>query len=270
MRTKGLRFDPKAAVERVKMLGSGPPPALLYERMDIGVPEIFASSLAALAAMGYPANRATDALVADIAASQMADGSWYLVSGIQSRPPAEDGFITRTALCVRSLKAFGPPGRAAEMNARIAKARQWLLAATPVTAEERNMRLLGLYWAGADAATLKPLAAAIAAAQQGDGGWRQIDALRSDAYATGQSLYALAKAGMSASDPVYAKGVAYLLATQAENGSWRVTSRSPKFQAYFNSGFPYAGDQWISAWATGWATMALAQAAPATGTRVSQ
>jgi len=270
MRTKGLRFDPKAAVERVKMLGSGPPPALLYERMDIGVPEIFASSLAALAAMGYPANRATDALVADIAASQMADGSWYLVSGIQSRPPAEDGFITRTALCVRSLKAFGPPGRAAEMNARIAKARQWLLAATPVTAEERNMRLLGLYWAGADAATLKPLAAAIAAAQQGDGGWRQIDALRSDAYATGQSLYALAKAGMSASDPVYAKGVAFLLATQAENGSWRVTSRSPKFQAYFNSGFPYAGDQWISAWATGWATMALAQAAPATGTRVSQ
>jgi hypothetical protein len=261
MRTKGLRFDPKAAVERVKMLASGPPPPLLYERMDIGVPEIFASSLAALAAMGYPANRATDALVADIAASQMADGSWYLAGGIQSRPPAEDGFITRTALCVRSLNVFGPPGRAAEMNARIAKARQWLLAATPVTSEERNMRLLGLYWSGADAAALKPLAAAIAAAQQSDGGWRQIDALRSDAYATGQSLYALAKAGMAASDPVYAKGVAFLLATQAANGSWRVTSRSPKFQAYFNSGFPYAGDQWISAWATGWATMALAQAA---------
>jgi hypothetical protein len=36
---------------------------------------------------------------------------------------------------------------------------------------------------------------------------------------------------------------------------------APKFQAYFNSGFPYAGDQWISAWATGWAAMALAQAA---------
>ena len=261
MRTKGLRFDPKAAVERVKMLASGPPPPLLYERMDIGVPEIFASSLAALAAMGYPANRATDALVADIAASQMADGSWYLAGGIQSRPPAEDGFITRTALCVRSLKVFGPPGRAAEMSARITNARQWLLAATPVTSEERNMRLLGLYWSGADAAALKPLAAAIAAAQQSDGGWRQIDALRSDAYATGQSLYALAKAGMAASDPVYAKGVAFLLATQAANGSWRVTSRSPKFQAYFNSGFPYAGDQWISAWATGWATMALAQAA---------
>ena len=62
-------------------------------------------------------------------------------------------------------------------------------------------------------------------------------------------------------DPAYARASTILLATQNANGSWRVTSRSPKFQAYFNSGFPYAGDQWISAWATGWATMALAQAA---------
>jgi len=260
VRAKGLKIDPQAAIARVKMLSSNPPAGLLYERMDIGVPEIFASTLAAMAAMGYPANRATDGLVADIAASQMADGSWRLIGGIGSRPPAEEGLVTRTALCVRSLKAFGPPGRAKEMNARIEKARRWLLAATPVTSEDRNMQLLGLYWGGADAAALKPLASTIAAAQQSDGGWRQIEGLGSDAYATGQSLYALAKAGMAANDPVYAKGVAFLLATQAVNGSWRVASRSPKFQAYFNSGFPYAGDQWISAWATGWATMALAQA----------
>lgn len=261
VRAKGLKFDQQAAIARVKMLASGPPPGLLYDRMNIGVPEIFAASLGALGAMGYPANRATDALVADIAASQLADGSWHLVGAATSRPPAEEGFITRTALCMRALKTFGPPGRSAEMNERISKASQWLRAATPVTAEDRNMRLLGLHWAGADASTLKPLAAAIAAAQQGDGGWRQIDSLGTDAYATGQSLYALAKAGMASNDPVYVKGVNFLLARQAANGSWRVASRSPKFQAYFNSGFPYAGDQWISAWATGWATMALAQAA---------
>jgi hypothetical protein len=264
VRAKGLKFDQQAAIARVKMLASGPPPGLLYDRMNIGVPEIFAASLGALGAMGYPANRATDALVADIAASQLADGSWHLVGAATSRPPAEEGFITRTALCLRALKTFGPPGRAAEMNARIAKASQWLRAATAVTAEDRNMRLLGLYWAGADGATLKPLAATIAAAQQRDGGWRQIDSLGTDAYATGQSLYALAKAGMASTAPVYVKGVNFLLVRQAANGSWRVASRSPKFQAYFNSGFPYAGDQWISAWATGWATMALAQAVPPT------
>src|SRR5581483_11411971 len=126
------------------------------------------------------------------------------------------------------------------------------------------MQVLGLYWSGADASTLKPLAAAIVARQRPDGGWRQHDGVATDAYATGQSLYVLAKTGaLSPTDTAYRRGVDFLLKRQADNGAWRVTSRSPKFQAYFNSGFPYSGDQWISAWATGWATMALAQAVPA-------
>lgn len=260
-RAKGLKVSADAIIARMKMLGDGPPPQMLLERMDIGVPEILAQALAGLAALGHPADAVTDKLVANVAAAQAVDGSWHAQNGAGDRPPAEEGFITRTALCIRALKAYGPPGRGQEMSERIARARRWLAAATPVTAEERNMKLLGLMWAGADAATLKPLAENILSAQQPDGGWRQIDMLASDAYATGQSLYALARAGgVAASDPAYQRGVKFLLSTQADTGAWRVTSRSPKFQAYFNSGFPYAGDQWISAWATGWATMALAQA----------
>jgi len=267
-RAKGIRISADAVMGRMKMLSAAPPPQVLYERMDIGVPEIFAATLTSLAALDVPANPATDALVANIAATQSADGSWHISAAANERPPAEEGRITRTALCIRALKAYGSPGRASEMTARIARARQWLLAATPVTSEERNMRLLGLYWAGADAGALKRAGAPILAAQQPDGGWRQRETLLSDAYATGQSLYALAKAGVLApTDPAYGKGVKLLLATQADNGSWRVTSRAPKFQAYFNSGFPYGGDQWISAWATGWATMALAQAVPAARVR---
>ena len=260
-RANGLKVNADAIVARMKMLADGPPLPLLLERMDIGVPEIFAQILTALAALGHPPDAVTDKLVANIAATQAADGSWHAQNGGGDRPPAEEGFITRTALCIRALKVYGPQGRGPEMNERIARAQRFLTTAAPVTAEERNMKLLGLMWAGADAAALKPLAAAILSAQQADGGWRQIDSLASDAYATGQSLYALAKAGgVAASDPAYQRGVKFLLATQAETGAWRVASRSPKFQAYFNSGFPYAGDQWISAWATGWATMALAQA----------
>jgi hypothetical protein len=37
-----------------------------------------------------------------------------------------------------------------------------------------------------------------------------------------------------------------------------VRSRALKFQPYFDGGFPYEHDQWISAMATGWATAALA------------
>ena len=261
-RARGVSTSAEHAMERLKMLSAGPPPELLYERMDIGVPEIFAASLTALAAVDVPANPAIDALVSEIAATQAADGSWHLTGGINERPPAEEGAITRTALCVRSLKAYGPPGRAAEMNARVERARRWLLGATPITSEDQNMRLLGLHWAGTDASTLKRLAAPILAAQRADGGWRQHEAFASDAYATGQSLYVLSKTGaLAPTDAAYARGVTYLLTTQNANGSWRVASRAPKFQAYFNSGFPYAGDQWISAWATGWAAMALAQAA---------
>ena len=80
----------------------------------------------------------------------------------------------------------------------------------------------------------------------------------SDAYATGEALYALAMAKMPVTDPVYQKGVKYLLRTQAPDGSWHVRSRSIWVQPYFESGFPYGHDQWISAAGTSWATMALA------------
>ena len=50
----------------------------------------------------------------------------------------------------------------------------------------------------------------------------------------------------------------FLSSTQRADGSWYVGSRSAKFQPYFESGFPYEHDQWISSMATGWATAALA------------
>jgi hypothetical protein len=62
---------------------------------------------------------------------------------------------------------------------------------------------------------------------------------------------------MQATNPVYAKGVKYLLTTQAPDGSWHVKSRSIWLQPYFESGFPYGTDQWISAAGTSWATIAL-------------
>jgi ankyrin repeat protein len=262
-RAKGVRVDAQAAQDRIKMIQTaGFPVDVLYEHMDIRVPEIVAYQLAGLAAVGYPPDPMTDAMASHIAASQNADGAFHIPFGVQQRPGGEDGDIFRTALSIRSLKAYGSPGRGPEMQARIAKARGWLLQAKPVTQEDRNMQLLGLAWAGASGSTLRQLAEAILAEQQADGGWRQREGLGSDAYATGESLYALATAGgVAPSDPAYQKGVRFLLTTQSpSDGSWRVETRTPKFQTFFQSGFPYAEHQWISSWATGWATMALAQA----------
>jgi hypothetical protein len=64
---------------------------------------------------------------------------------------------------------------------------------------------------------------------------------------------------MASTDEVYRHGVGFLLASQKPDGSWYVPSRSPKFQPYFQSGFPYNHDQWISSAATAWAAVALAE-----------
>ena len=83
--------------------------------------------------------------------------------------------------------------------------------------------------------------------------------METDSYATGQALFALNAAGkMPTTDPVYQKGVRYLLRTQADDGSWHVKSRSIWVQPYFDSGFPYSHDQWISAAEPVGAAMALA------------
>lgn len=257
-RAKGVHIDEKAADERWKMVRAfyGPVGPLLLERMDLaGVPEIPAYTLVGLAATGYAPDHMTDALAANIAAAQWRDGRWHY--GGTARAPIEDGDIFRTALCLRALTAYGSPGRAAEMKERIERARQWLLAAKPVNAEDRNMQLLGLHWAGLAAPGLQDFAKAIVAAQRADGGWSQRAELESDAYATGESLFALAEAGVAPGNAAYQKGVKYLLSTQRADGSWYVRSRSPKFQPYFESGFPYGHDQWISWTATGWATIGL-------------
>jgi hypothetical protein len=82
--------------------------------------------------------------------------------------------------------------------------------------------------------------------------------MSSDAYATGQSLYALHVAGTSSGAVAYQRGTQFLLRTQLEDGTWFVRSRAFGFQPYFDSGFPHGRDQFISAAATSWAAIALA------------
>src|SRR6266852_5840779 len=108
------------------------------------------------------------------------------------------------------------------------------------------MKLAGLYWAGADRKLIDRLVNEITALQQPDGGWAQTKDLPTDAFATGQTLAVLHEVGIPASNAAYQRGAAYLLKTQAPDGSWLVKSRAAKFQPYFQSGFPYDHDQWIS------------------------
>jgi ankyrin repeat protein len=235
----------------------------LLQRGDPPVVDILLYAGFQLISERVPAGETTDALVHNVVAQQRAAGNWHV--GWMARAPMEDGDFSRTAMGIRVLQVYGAAGRKTEFDARIVRAARWLAAAAPKTTEDLDMQVLGLKWAGANRRSLAPGLRMVM--QQGlqrlirqqreDGGWAQTADLASDAYATGQVLYTLHELGVPVNDPAYRRGVQYLLQTQQSDGSWLVKSRSPKFQPYFDTTFPYGHDQWISSAATAWSTMAL-------------
>jgi len=257
-RARGFRLDEEMAVHQVKATASVLAPH--RETLLQAVPTVPATSivssyaLVGLAAEGYPADEMTDAMVHELAARQRRDGRWY--SGGE-RPPLDQGDITATALCMRSLQLYPLPGRKQEFDQRVLKAREWLLAAVPSTTQEKALRLLGIAWAKADGKRVRDSVHALLREQRQDGGWAPMSTLESDAYATGQVLVALHEAGVSPKDAVWRRGVEFLLKAQKEDGSWHVKSRALGFQPHFESGYPHGYDQWISAAGSAWATMAL-------------
>jgi ankyrin repeat protein len=213
--------------------------------------------LFALDEQKFPANEATDALVRLLRLMQRADGRWVT----PSRPPIEASEFTATAVSARAIRAYGTDNPAAN-QAAVARAVRWLEASTPADHEDRVFRLLGLVWLEGSRVTRGEATRALLESQRRDGGWAQTEYRSSDAYATGEALYALRAAGVSTSSRAYKRGVRYLLQTQLSDGSWLVRTRSNATQSYFESGFPHGEDQYISAAATNWATQALLLSLP--------
>jgi ankyrin repeat protein len=229
----------------------------LLERIDPGgSPDGEGYSAWALNLAGYMPNSITDTVAVHVAAQQQQAGNWHV--GDISRAPIQESDFARTARSLRLLQIYGPPARKAEFDRRIARARGWLARSAPFTNDDAAMQMVGLRWADA---TVTSEAKALAAWQRADGGWAQNPNLESDAYATGETLWALRECGaLTAGDAAYKRGLEFLLNTQWPDGSWYVRSRAPKIQPYFQSGFPFGHDQWISSAATAWAVMALAPA----------
>ena len=139
------------------------------------------------------------------------------------------------------------------------RAVRWLERAEPASTEDHVFQVLGLIWGGGSRETIRKTASQLLALQRSDGGWGQIPALASDAYATGQALVALREAGIAIPGrrAISARSAIPCRNRRLEDGSWLVRTRSPSFQPYFDSDFPHGYDQFISAAATNWAVMAL-------------
>ena len=132
----------------------------------------------------------------------------------------------------------------------------------PVTTQDHAFQLLGLAWARRHGESrVRRAFSRRGSGAMVDGAscppWSRTPMPRAK-----RSSRSTAPGSMPVTDPVYQKGVEYLLRTQAADGSWHVSSRAIWLQPYFESGFPYGQDQFISTAGTAWASMALAAAAP--------
>jgi ankyrin repeat protein len=235
---------------------------VVMQRLDPpGSPDSTLYALTSLALANHAPDATTDAFTWFVAAQQETDGAWH--GGGIARPPIEESDFTRTVMAMRVLQLYTTPARKSEYALKINKAKQWLQKEKPVSTEDAVWRLAGLHWAGSDSQVLKAASNELLALQQSDGGWGGNAWLASDAYSTGSAMWALVECGsIKPSDASYKKAAQYLLSTQYADGSWYVRSRAPKFQPYFQSGFPFDHDQWISAAGTAWAVMGLAPSMP--------
>jgi cytochrome c2 len=212
-------------------------------------------TLAGMAAAGAPADALTDAHIHFISLNQHPDGAFRNLS---YRPPLEYSPFTTTALALHAIKLYAIPGRREEFEQRVQRAKRWLLSAKAFSMEERSMQLNALADAGASASERAPFVNALKAAQNEDGSWSQLSDTRADAYATGEALYALHVSGsVPTSDPVYQKGVQWLLRNQLADGSWFAPSRAVPVQPHTFESFPNGWHQFVSDAASCWATMDL-------------
>jgi hypothetical protein len=210
-------------------------------------------------AAGVPPTASTAVEARMLERVQLPDGSWRPGP---PRVPIESSAFTATANAARVLKAQRSIAGGETFALSVTKARTWLLQHEAASIDDKVYRLLGLRWTDAAQREVQRAGQALRRDQRADGGWSQLPGLNTDAYATGMTLVALHEgADLATTDPVYRRGVQYLLTTQEADGSWLVSKRAFPQNAYFESGFPHGKFQFISFAGTCWATMALTYAA---------
>jgi ankyrin repeat protein len=264
-RNQSVHFDQKAAQEQIAALAKLTNPAFQHEfiTQTLFHPEpahSFGYELFGLVAEGVTPSAHTDGIVHHLVTIQASDGRWF---NNAPRPPIASSNVSATALAIQAIKQYGWPGRKAAFAASVERARQWLWTVKAETNEEAVFQLLGLHWAGEPAQKLADLVKTLKQQQRKDGGWAQLTTLESDAYATGEVLYTLTQAAkVPVTDPVWQRGLRFLLERQEDDGTWHVARRAFPFQPTMKSGFPHHRDSWLSAAATSWAVLALTRALP--------
>jgi ankyrin repeat protein/mono/diheme cytochrome c family protein len=260
-RDRAVRLDRDAVTKLGDQVAPGIPAPLDIAEVDLFL-QVTSINYAAFGLIGdhRPASVVTHKWIHQLAMVQAEDGRW---PAFVPRPPIQGNDVSTTALAIQTIQHYGWAGRKAEFDTAVDRARKWLWTVKAETTEDAAYQLLGLHWAGEPADKLADLAKALLNQQRKDGGWAQLPKLESDAYATGQALYALSRAAKHpTTNRDWQNGLRFLLGTQYDDGSWHVISRAYPFQPTMDSGFPHGRDSWISAAGTSWAVLAMTEALP--------
>ena len=220
-----------------------------------------AYALLGLQAAKYPADANTDLAVNYLLGQSLPDGSF----GAEAmRVPLESGEIHLAAITIRGIMEYAPESKKDQVKEVVGRTRRLLEISNPGDQQEIAFQLMGLQWTAGTAEAKSAVAKKLLSIQHPDGGWSQLATMSSDAYATGEALYALYISGqLKPEDEKYQRGIRYLLKTQDDMGAWEVLTRSSPIQPFFTCGFPpYDENQFISAAASNWALMGLLNALP--------
>lgn len=194
----------------------------------------------------------------EIISKQQPDGSWEFFDGLR-RPPINESQTTDAAWILMALEAADG---SEQQRAALSKAKEWFAAAD--VADIHQNKVLKALLGARSAQPRESLQATIdelLALQRADGGWSQtVPELRSDAFATGQTLYTLSLLGFTSEQPAIRRGIDFLVATQTAEGNWPMVSRSTP------DGSPGSATLLtpIECAASSWAVLAMARLEPRT------
>lgn len=195
-------------------------------------------------------------IASDVVKKQRADGSWDF---FLSRPPINENQATDAAWMLMALQGPSEPETAKPRFVALTKGMEWLVHAAPGDCEQvKVLKLLLQIRAGAFREKVQPDIDGLLALQRSDGGWGQTGGARSDAFATGQTLFVLSSAGCGAQQPEIRHAIDFLLDTQKPDGSWPMTSRATPDGRVGSAKLLTP----ITCAATAWATLGLTRAGP--------